>query len=200
MLKIGITGGIGSGKSLICDIFKTLGVPVYSSDIEAKNILDEDPSMNSELKKIFGEEIYDQKGHLNRKIVAEKVFNDPDALQALNSIVHPIVRNHFLIWVEKNKEAPYIIKEAAILIESGAHKDVDAIVTVFTPEELRIERVMKRDKVSRESVQARINKQMKENEKVELSDYVIYNDDKQLVLPQIIKLHTLFLESVVIKA
>lgn len=200
MLKIGLTGGIGSGKSLICKVFKCLGVPVYSSDTEAKNLLDEDASVKDRLIKIFGEEMYDANGRLNRKMLADKVFNDANALEALNAVVHPAVRAHFLSWTEQHQEAPYIVKEAAILIESGAHKDVDEIVTVYAPEDIRIDRVMKRDHISKEAVVVRIKKQMNEEEKLKLADYVIYNDDQQLVLPQVVKLHNLFSKGVLTKA
>ncbi len=193
MLKVGLTGGIGSGKTLVCEVFKTLGIPVYSSDTEARNILNDDPLVKTQLISAFGSDVYSQDGILNRHRVSEIVFNNTEQLNKLNSIVHPAVRNHFLLWLAKNKTAPYIIKEAAILIESGAHRDVDVIVTVFAPLELRISRVMERDKISREAVMGRITRQMDEEQKVALSDYVIYNNDRSLMLPQILQLHKNFL-------
>jgi dephospho-CoA kinase len=192
MLKIGLTGGIGSGKTTICKVFQCLGIPVYSSDSESKKILDTDPDAKFELQKLFGKEVYHEEGYLNRKKLAQLVFGNPEALLKLNRLVHPLVRNHFLAWVKENKKAPYIIKEAAILIESGAYKDVDAILFVSSPEEKRITRVMERDQLDREAIEARIKQQLPEEEKMEMCDYVIYNDDLQMVIPQVIKLDQLF--------
>jgi dephospho-CoA kinase len=192
MLKVGITGGIGSGKTLVCSVFQCLGIPIYSSDAAAKIILDTDPTVKKALSGLFGMEVYTETGSLNRKALADIVFRQPESLVKLNQIVHPLVRTHFLNWVEKNNKAPYVIKEAAILIESGAHKDVDVIVAVYAPEKKRIERAVQRDGISAEAVLSRIKRQMPEQEKLELSDYILYNDDRQMLLPQVLKMHNFF--------
>ena len=192
MVKVGLTGGIGSGKTTVCELFMSLGIPVFFSDEASKSILNNNTEVKKELKALFGPAIYNNSGVLDRKILAGIVFARPEALYKLNHIVHPLVRTAFLDWVEKQK-SPYIIKEAAILIESGAYKDVDAIVSVYAPEFLRIQRVMERDDVHKEAVEARMKRQMPENEKLNCSDYILYNDDVQLLLPQVLKLHKTFL-------
>ena len=192
MLKIGLTGGIGSGKTTVCELFKVLGIPVFLSDEASKNILNNNFAVREELTKLFGAAIYNAEGMLDRKVLAGIVFAQPEALSKLNHIVHPLVRNAFLDWAAQQK-SPYIIKEAAILIESGAYKDVDAIVSVYTPETIRIRRVMERDGVPRSAVEARMERQMPEIEKLNCSDYILYNDDVQLLLPQVVKLHAFFL-------
>jgi dephospho-CoA kinase len=192
MLKIGLTGGIGSGKSTVCTLFMTLGIPVFFSDEVAKTILNNNLQVKDELQELFGASIYDSYGMLNRKMLGAIVFAKPEALSKLNHIVHPLVRTAFLNWVEIQK-SPYIIKEAAILIESGAYRDVDAIVSVYAPEPTRIRRVMAREGVALEAVEARIKRQMPEKEKLKHSDYILYNDGVQLLLPQVLKLHSSFL-------
>lgn len=192
MLKIGLTGGIGSGKTTVCELFIILGIPVFYSDEASKNILNNNSEVKKELTGMFGAEVYDASGSINRKALASIVFAKPEALVKLNHIVHPLVRTAFLDWV-KAQSAPYVIKEAAILIESGAYKDVDAIVSVYAPDSTRIKRVMARDGVLKEAVELRMKRQMAENEKLKFSDYILYNDDLQLLLPQVLKLHASFL-------
>jgi len=194
MLKIGITGGIGSGKSIVCEIFRQLGVPIYNADYEAKLLINNNLEIKRKLTDSFGFDIYTETGILNRPLLANIIFNDKQALKTVNSIVHPAVKQHFVSWAEQNKCAPYIIKEAAILFESGSYKQLDKIITVFAGEELRIQRVLQRDAGTREAVLARISKQMSEEEKINLANYIIYNDDNQLVIPQVLKLHQLFSE------
>jgi dephospho-CoA kinase len=193
VLKIGITGGIGSGKSIVCKIFSQLGIPVYEADAAAKQLMNTDQELISNLKKEFGEKIYNSKNELNKKALAEIVFNNPHALKKLNNLVHPAVRIDFDNWINKNNSAPYVIEEAAILFESGAYKNMDYIITVSAPEDLRFKRVMMRDNVSEEHVRNISKNQMDDKEKIKLSDFEIVNDDTQLLIPQVLHLHDHFL-------
>ena len=190
MLQIGITGGIGSGKSTICRIFASLGAPIYDADTRAKAIMNENEKLKAEIIQHFGEESYIN-GNLNRPYLASKVFSDADAVKKLNSLVHPKVAEDYLFWAQKQFAlgVPYVVREAALMIESNSHKQLDRLITVFTPENLRIERIKKRDKQrTEEEIKAIISKQISEEEKMKLANYVIYNDDKTPVLPQILAL------------
>lgn len=191
MKKIGVTGGIGSGKSVVCEIFRILGCKVYNSDERAKQLLDTDPKLRSKLITTFGENIYTGQ-KVNRKALAEIVFRDSTSLKKLNDLVHPAVFEDFDQWLKINGKEKYIIKEAAILFESGAYKNLDSIVLVYAPLELRIARVMKRDSVTRESVTARINNQMNDEEKLKMSDYVVQNDENSSLIKQVLDLHNNF--------
>lgn len=193
MLKVGITGGIGSGKSVVCKVFEQLSIPVFYADDESKKLITTNTELIAEIKKKIGENIYTKQGELDRKKLSAIVFNDEKALQKLNAITHPAVKKHFLAWVKEQKSTPYILKEAAILFESKANKDCDFVIAVYAPKEIRIKRVMERDGIGHEAVTARMSKQMSDEEKIKLSDFVIYNDEKQLVVPQVLKLHNLFL-------
>jgi dephospho-CoA kinase len=197
MIKIGITGGIGSGKSTICKIFETLHIPVYYADVEARRLTNTHPNIVKGVKKLFGEDIYIN-NCLDRKRVGQIVFEDQTLLQQLNEVIHPVVADHFSQWLYENRNAPYVLKEAAILFESGAYKQVDKIITVTSPEELRIKRVMQRDGFSYEEVKSRINNQIDEQERVERADFVIYCNDKDLVVPQVLKVHSQLMNSVLI--
>ena len=188
-LKIGITGGIGSGKSIICKIFSELGVPVYNADEEAKKLVREHPEIKSEIIKTFGANTYSASGELQRNILSELVFKDPELLKKLNLIVHPKVKQHFLDWANSFEDIPYVIKEAAIIFESGSYKHLDKVIMVTAPESLRIKRVLEREAISEEAIKARMKNQISEDEKIKRSDYIIYNDETQLVLPQILSLH-----------
>ena len=188
MIKIGITGGIGSGKSTVCKVFELLGVPVYYADDEAKKILN-DTAVKETIRKIFGNIVFDETGGIDRKKVAELVFNDKQKLEKLNSIIHPAVGAHFEEWLKKQKEKSYIIKEAAILFESGAYKQVDKIITVTAPLELKIKRAMQRGGITRSQVEERMSNQISDMEKIERSQYLIENDDEHLIIPQILKIH-----------
>jgi len=172
---IGLTGGIGSGKSTIAGYFKTLGVPVYIADEEARKLMDQ-PEIVQKVQSVFDENVIDNNS-LNRKKIAELVFSAPEKLKKLNSIIHPEVKKHFLIWVKAHKEFPFVIKEAAILFESGSYKDCDKIITVTAPQEVRIQRVMNRDKVTKEQVLERMKNQWSEERKIQMSDFVIQNTD-----------------------
>ena len=192
MFSVGITGGIGSGKSTVCGIFSRLGIPVFNADQESKNLLDSDPALRKLIRQNFGKSIYKASGAVDRKKLAAIVFADPARLNLLNSLVHPAVKRRFSAWVSEQTNVPYVIKEAAILFESGSWKDVDHVVTVLSPRELRISRVMQRDGIARSLVEERMSHQMSEEEKVKRSGSVIYNDEKKMVLPQVLKLHREF--------
>ena len=189
MLKIGITGGIGSGKTTICRIFETLGIPVYYSDIRAKVLMVENPSLIANIKNVFGEEAYLEDGSLNRAYIGQIAFNDKAKLAELNGIVHPAVFEDGNEWAETQKDVPYTLKEAALIFEGGGQQFLDKVITVFAPKEVRIRRVIERDKTDRSAVEARINKQMPDEEKVRLADFVIYNDGKQSLIQQVLKIH-----------
>ena len=187
VLKIGLTGGIGSGKSTVAKIFELLHVPVYYADEASKRLYHTDKTLMASIKKHFGEDVYinDQ---LNRSKLAEAVFNDPKKLELLNSLVHPPTIRDATEWMQK-QTTPYIIKEAALLFESGSVAGLDYVIGIKAPLHIRIKRVMDRDKVSREQVLARINRQMDEEIKMRLCDFIINNDEQELVIPQVLALH-----------
>jgi len=193
MLKIGITGGIGTGKTTVCRIFASCGAPVFDADNTAKQIMNTDPELISQIKETFGKEAYLPNGELDRKYLAGKVFNDAEALAKLNALVHPAAIQAFIDWAAL-QDAAYIVKEAAILFESGSHRDCDFTILVTADEPVRIARVMQRDAVDEESVRYRMSKQMPEEEKKQLADFVIDNNGTQALLPQVLKLHRQFLE------
>jgi dephospho-CoA kinase len=192
MLRIGLTGGIGSGKSTVARIFNVLGIPVYSSDDASKRLMDEDEELKNSIVRAFGKESYSN-GKLNRKYLATKAFSDPNKIELLNSLVHPATIKDAITWMEKQK-APYLIKEAALIFESGSDKFLDVIIGVRSPLALRLERTMKRNNVTAEEVEARIKLQMDEEEKLDLCDYIVQNDEKQLLIPQVLLLHKKFLK------
>lgn len=189
MIKVGITGGIGSGKTTVCKIFELLGVPVYYADIEAKEILNSDLGVRSNVLKTFGDSVLNDEGQIDKKKLASFVFNNKENLEKLNSIVHPAVREHFENWLNQHSSQKYILKEAAILFESGSYKLVEKIITVVAPLELKINRTMERDKITREQVEQRINNQISDEEKIKRSQFVIHNDEQQLLIPQILEIH-----------
>lgn len=188
MLKIGITGGIGSGKSTVCKIFETLGIPVFYADEESKKILFTDSRVISEIRKYFGEEVF-ANNIPDRKKIAEAVFNSPEKLKQLNAILHPVVIAHAEDWFHSQKEKPYAIKEAALIYEIGAEAFLDKVIVVTTPEKIRIERIMNRDGLTADEVQARLQNQMPEREKMAKADFIIVNDNEQLLIPQVLKVH-----------
>lgn len=191
MLKIGITGGIGSGKSTICEVFKKLGIPVYNADTQAKWLMNESPVIRQALTNAFGKDIYTPAG-LDRPKLSALVFNQPEKLAILNGIVHPAVFDDYRQWAA-GQTTPYSIKEAALMFESGSYRDVDFVVTVSAPKELRIQRVIDRDGITRKQVLLRMKNQFTEKQRLESADFVIKNDDKHLVLPQVLALHERFL-------
>jgi dephospho-CoA kinase len=186
--RIGITGGIGSGKSIVCKVFELLGVPIFYADNEAKKIYD-DEHVKAILINRYGHEIYLPDGKLNKEKLSKIIFSNQDELKYINSLIHPLVAKAYSEWCEKHKHFPYTLKEAAILFESGAYKELDKVITVSAPVELRINRVMKRDNLSRMQIEERINNQWTEEERIKHADFVIYNNDEHLVIPQILDLH-----------
>jgi dephospho-CoA kinase len=196
-LQIGITGGIGSGKSLVCKIFTALNVPVYDADSHAKKLMTTDGILISQIKKEFGDLAYDPAGNLDRVYLANHVFHDAQTLAKLNSLVHPRVAVDYQSWVEQNSEHPYVLKEAALLFEAKSNQSLDAIIVVSAPEELRIQRVRSRDlHRTVEQIKQIVEKQMPEDKKLELADYVIVNDETQLVIPQVLALHQKFIRPI----
>jgi len=191
-MKIGITGGIGSGKSYVSRIFRALGVPCYDADREAKELMNSDRHIREALVKAFGPGVYGSDGLLDRACLSTLVFRDREKLDVLNGIVHPIVIRHAEEWAAAQAH-PYSLKEAALLFESGSYRLLDRTVLVSAPEEERIRRVMRRDSISREQVEQRIGKQMPEEEKAKLADFVIVNDGETPLLPQVLTLHEAFL-------
>lgn len=189
MLKAGITGGIGSGKTTVCKIFETLGIPIYYADDRAKWLMSNDADLMSAIRKAFGEEAYTPEGQLNRAYLAKVAFNDAEKLAQLNAIVHPAVFRDGLQWHEAQAGAPYTLREAALLFESGSYRAIDKMIVVTAPLELRIQRVMERDGVPKEAVLARIEKQWTEEEKVKRADFVIDNSGDHLLIPQVLKVH-----------
>ncbi|MCF6242648.1 MAG: dephospho-CoA kinase [Bacteroidales bacterium] len=192
MIKVGLTGGIGSGKSYVAKIFSALGIPVYNSDLEAKKLYYRE-DVHRLMIKNFGNEVYLKSGDINKTYLANIIFNDKDALEKINSIIHPLVKEHFNRWIKENRQADYIIKEAAILFESGAYKDMHKIIAVTSPINLRIERVIKRDKSNREEILKKINNQLSDEELIERCDFHILNNGKAL-LPQVLKIHNTLLK------
>ncbi len=190
---MGLTGGIGSGKSLICSILEKLGVPVYYADAEAKRLMNSDPDLKTQIVELFGEQAYRQES-IDRKYLAERLFGDAEMLAAMNGVVHPAVREDFNRWANLQKEVPYVVEEAAILFESGAHRELDYMVLAYAPAKIRISRVMDRDGTDRESVLKRMGHQLSEEEKKKLADHVIVNDGQQMLLPQVIELHNKLLK------
>ncbi len=192
MRKIGITGGIGSGKTTACRVFETLGIPIYDADTRAKSIMITDLSVKSKIKSLLGNEAYHKNGKINKDHVSAKIFNNKQLLKEINDIVHPAVLSDSLRWIEehkKEKDVPYIIKEAALLIETGSYKSLDKLIVVTCPEEIRIKRVMKRDGLSYEAVKRKIDNQLPEEEKIRYADYIINNDDTQSVIHQVWYIH-----------
>jgi dephospho-CoA kinase len=191
MLSIGLTGGIGSGKSIVAKIFRTLGVPVLDADALAKKIMLENEDVRAQIINSFGAESYNQAG-LNRSFIANIVFKDPFQLEVLNSIVHPATIEAGKKWASQ-QNTPYTIKEAALFFESGSAEGMDLIIGVFAPDALRIQRVMHRDQTSREEVLNRMKHQISQTIKMKLCDRVIINDEQSLLIPQIMALHNEFI-------
>jgi len=192
MLKIGITGNIGSGKTTVSKIFEILGIPVFYADDAAKKVMVTDEILINGVKAAFGEASYFDDGALNRKHIAAIVFNDPVKLARLNSLVHPATFRAFDTWVTNISGTPYVLKEAALLFESDSYKLCDYTVMVQSPLETRIKRVMQRDGLTRTEIESRESNQFTEEKKAQLADYLIKNDDRHLVIPQVLELHRVF--------
>lgn len=190
-LRVGITGGIGSGKTTVCRIFEALGVPVYYADDWARWLIVNDAEIKKGIVALFGPEAYTPAGAYDRSFVARVVFSDKEKLTALNALVHPAVEHHGRQWHLQQAEhgAPYTLKEAALMIESGSYKHLDNLIVVTAPEALRIRRVMQRDGLAEEQVRARMSNQMPEEEKLKLADAVIVNDGIRMLIPQVWRIH-----------
>jgi dephospho-CoA kinase len=187
MLKVGLTGGIGAGKSTVAHIFEVLGIPVYHADQEAKRLMQTNPVLIEKIRMAFSDKAY-VKGILDRKFLSSVVFNDKQQLELLNSIVHPFTIQDGKEWMKKQTSL-YAIKEAALIFESGSQGEFDSIIGVFAPTTLRIHRTIQRDQVERENVLHRMEKQLDENIKMKLCDHVLINNEQSLLIPQVIDLH-----------
>ncbi len=187
MLRIGLTGGIGSGKTIVAKVFETLGVPVYYADDATKRLMNTDEKLKASIIKNFGNDSY-KNGELDRKYIASIVFNDREKLELLNALTHPATIRDAEKWFEK-QTAAYCIKEAALLFESGADQHLDKVIGVSAPQRIRIERVVARDGVTADEVKKRINRQMDEEAKMAKCDFIIVNNGEQLVIPQVVELH-----------
>ena len=192
MLRIGLTGGIGSGKTTVAKVFETLGIPVYYADEAGKRLMNEDENLRKQIIANFGEASYEN-GKLNRKYIASIVFADKQKLALLNSLVHPVTIKDADEWMKAQTTA-YAIKEAALIFESGSGKGLDYIIGVYAPQALRIKRTMDREHVTKEEVIKRMQNQVDEEMKMKLCDFIIYNDEQQLVIPQVLQLHEQFLK------
>jgi dephospho-CoA kinase len=192
MLKIGLTGGIGSGKTTVAKVFTTLGIPVYHADLEARRLMENEPTLIKLIRHHFSEKAYEN-GSLNRSYISSIVFNDKKKLDLLNSLVHPFTIEDGKQWMGRQKSA-YAIKEAALIFESGSQGEFDLIIGVYAPETLRLFRTMQRDHIDKAIVKSRMNNQIKEEIKMKLCDEVLMNDEQQLLLPQIINLHHQLME------
>ncbi len=190
MLKLGITGGIGSGKSTVCRIFSYLGVPVFNADDRAKWLVNNNQELRQKIVDAFGDQSFIN-GEYNRPYIAHIVFSDKSKLEKLNQIIHPAVLRDWEEFCSGHAGKTYVIKEAAILIEAGGNKTVDRIALVYSPLEQRIQRLMERDKLDRQSIESRISSQMPEEEKLKLADYIIYNDQDHSLLEQVRNIHQL---------
>lgn len=187
MLKVGLTGGIGSGKTTVARIFEILQIPVYYADVQAKLLMHENSALREAITQVFGQQIYKSKG-LDTKALARIVFQDAKALTQLNALVHPVVRNDFIRWAKIQQKAPYVVEESAILLETGLYKDFDCIVSVLCPLEERTKRLLERDATTEKQIQARIAAQVTDTVREEKSDYILQNGKDDLLLPQVIAL------------
>jgi len=192
MLKVGLTGGIGSGKSLVAKMFRLLGVPVLHADDIARQLMEEDETLRAALVEAFGTEVY-QKGRLNRPFLASVVFGNKAQLERLNSLVHPATIAYGNRWAAAQK-APYVLKEAAIFFESGSYREMDRMIGVYAPAEMRLQRAMQRDGATEEQIRQRMAQQMDEEEKMSRCDYIIRNDGTASVIEQVLRLHEQLLE------
>ncbi len=189
MKIVGITGGIGSGKSIACAVFRKLGIPVYEADKAVHELYENSSELAEKIGKQISADAVDKNGKVNRKKLGEIVFSEEAKLKKLNEIVHPLVRAEFQKWIQAQKGFPYLLKEAAILYESGANEDCDKVIAVSAPVELRISRIRERDHKSKAEIESIMAKQMSEEERNSKSDFIIYNDEKQMMIPQILKIH-----------
>lgn len=193
MIRVGITGGIGSGKTTVCKIFETLGIPVYYADDRAKTIMTANKEVKQKIIQLFGPNAYFRNGRLNKSLLSQTIFNQHEMRDALNKIVHPTVIEDGRTW-QANQTAPITMKEAALLIQSGSYKELDFLILVTCPEEIRIRRVMKRSRMTKEAVVSRIKSQLSEEEMKTYADWIIVNDGSQSLIQQAMKLYKKLLE------
>ena len=187
-LKVGLTGGIGSGKSIIAQAFSSLGIPIFFADEEAKNLINHEETLQAMIIEVFGNKSF-KDNRYNTKYISEKVFNNQVLLQKLNEIVHPFVLKAFNAWCGLHLHCPYLIMEAAILVESGLYRMFDYLIVVSAPSDIRTERILRRDNTSTDKVKARMSMQLSEERKIKVADFVILNDNNHLVIPQILEIH-----------
>lgn len=183
-IKIGITGGIGSGKSVVSKLLQLMGVPVYIADVESKRFTETDPDIRAALISLLGDEVY-QDGKLNRPLLASYIFGNKDNLTMVNGIIHPRIKDDFRRWAQSHSSYPIVGIEAAILIEAGFTEDVDQVVLVYAPQEIRLRRAVSRDACAAEQIQQRMRNQMPDEDKMAFAHHIIYNDDKQALIPQL---------------
>lgn len=188
MIKVCVTGGIGSGKSIVCRIFESLGVPVYYADLQSRRLVDSEPEIRNRLVSLFGPDIYSGNA-LNRPRFASVIFANRQLLEATNSIIHPYVRKDFNNWTRSYADYKYVIEEAAILFESGGNDLMDKCITVVSPEGMRINRVLQRPGMTVDRIREIMANQWSDEKKAALADYVIVNDEKSLVVPQVLSIH-----------
>jgi dephospho-CoA kinase len=194
MLKIGLTGGMGTGKTTVAQIFETLAIPIYYADQAAKDLMNSSPVLKEQIIDSFGPETY-KDGKLDRVYLANIVFNDMEKLNLLNSIVHPATLNDATLWMQ-NQKTPYAVKEAALIFETNMEDYFDFIIGVAAPESLRLERIMKRDQISEDHIYQRISRQMDESEKIDRCDFVIVNDGVRALIPQVLNIHSTLLSKI----
>jgi dephospho-CoA kinase len=195
MTRVGLTGGIGSGKTTVARVLEQLGVPVYYADERGKWLSNHNPEVIRKIRGLFGDAAYPAGGAMDRKYIAGRVFEDAALLSQLNAIIHPAVQDDYLRWVERYRDVPYTILETAILFESGFDRQVDRAVTVLAPVELRIARTVRRDETDEASVRARIAAQMSDDERAAKADFVLHTDDEALLIPRILELHGMLTET-----
>jgi dephospho-CoA kinase len=195
MIIVGITGGIGSGKSVVSRIFRMLGIPVYDADAAAKDLYKRYPDLSERVLAEFGPDVSDSEGGIDRKKLAAVVFQDPERLKVLNRLVHPLVKKDFKEWCSLHRAAPYVMKEAAILFESGTHKDCNLVIAVTAPQELRLLRVKARDQRSVAEIKKVMENQWSDEEKIKRSDFTVQNGEDDAVLPQVLQIHERILKT-----
>lgn len=195
MLKIGLTGSIGSGKSTVASIFESLGVKVFYADISGRKHLNS-KNVKAEIRSVFGDSVFNSDSEINRKVLADVVFNDNEKLKKINSIIHPLVERDFTDWMISNSSEQYIIHEAAIIFEAGLQNNFDEIISVSAAIDIRLSRIIKRDKIEKEDFFKRVESQWEDDKKNEIADHVIINDEENMLIPQVIKLHKKILDKV----
>ncbi|CAG5003955.1 Dephospho-CoA kinase [Dyadobacter sp. CECT 9275] len=193
-VRVGITGGIGSGKSLVCRIFSCLGIPVYEADTRAKWLTNHDPGIRNKVIALLGEKAYDARGQYDRAYVSSKVFNDQELLTKLNGIIHPAVMQDTLLWMENHSDSLYLIKEAAIMKAASEDNALDFVVVVEAPADIRIQRILKRDNRTEQDILAIMERQVSDEERGRIADFKINNDGRVPLIPQVLKLHEFFRE------